>query len=440
MRELVWDRFVGANRYRVLRQTAVLFLVDLAANLVDYAYHVYLGRTLVPGDFGVFQTVNSALLIAITAAGVLQPVVARFVAEEEARRDGPNAGSLTAESATYVRASLGWSALAGVCLSAAVWLGRGFISTSLNVPEVAVQLGAVLLLTVLLRPVIAGVLQGAQRFVAYGAVRLAFALGRFAVAALLFYWGWGLLGAVVSLPAGQLLAVGFGLAAIGPSLLAKSGGAGRFFILDWLPLAGWAFVSYGAHAALINMDLLFVSGNFSSDAAGIYAAGVLLRRILLLLPAAAVIVMYPRIAAAVAQKTLPDLEIRWGAGLVSAVMVVLVGIYFAAGEPIVRLVFGEAYAGAGPSLGWMGLGIWGYALGTVWMNVYLATRPGPFAGFLLAAVALQAAGLLVFGDSPSGVVAVFTAAGWLLALGGGILYLAWLRPRLIRQFQSGADE
>jgi O-antigen/teichoic acid export membrane protein len=440
MRELAWHRFVSAGRYRVLRQTAILFAVDLAANLVDYAYHIYLGRAMPPGEFGVFQALNSALLIAITAAGVLQPVVARFIAEGEAHDGTTRPGRLRDEGAAFVRASIGWSTLAGGCLSVAVWLGREFIALSLNIPVAAVQIGAVVLFTVLLRPVLAGVLQGTQRFAAYGAVRLVFALGRFGIAALLIYWGWGLFGAFLSLPAGQLLAVGFGLLLVGSYLWTKPERSGMVGLQDWLPLAGWAFLSYGAHAALVNMDLLYVNRNFSSEEAGVYAAGVLLRRALLLLPGAAVVVMYPRIAAAVARRTLPDQEILWGAGLVSVVTAVLAGIYFAAGESIVRVVFGEAYSAAGEFLGWMGVGIWGYALGTVWMNVYLATHPGPFAGILAGAVVLQVAGLLAWGESLSSVVAVFAASGWLLALVGGILYAGWLRPRLTRQFLRIQDD
>ncbi|NUM48146.1 MAG: hypothetical protein HUU38_25855, partial [Anaerolineales bacterium] len=75
-------RFLDGGWARgVAFQTLFLFGVDLLTNGVDYLFHVYLGRALVPGDFAVFQTVNSMLIVVITAFGVFQPVVARGVAE-----------------------------------------------------------------------------------------------------------------------------------------------------------------------------------------------------------------------------------------------------------------------------------------------------------------------------------------------------------------------
>ncbi|HLF89094.1 MAG TPA: hypothetical protein VI451_09130 [Anaerolineales bacterium] len=427
----------------MLRQTVFLFAVDMAANVVDYAFHVYLGRALVPGDFAVFQTVNSALLIVITATGVMQPVVARFVAEGEMQQGGHRTGAVSRGSAALFREYLGWSTLVGGILAGAVWLGRGFLSKGLNVPPFAVQFGIGVVFLVLLRPVVVGVLQGAQRFVSFGAVRLAYALGRFAVAGLLLYWGWGLRGAVASLPVGQLLAVGCGLGLLGirvwkrsPPPLDKRNGR----LMEGLRLAGWAFLAYSAHTALLNNDMLFVNRIFAPDEAGIYAAVVLLRRILLLLPGAAVVVLYPRVAATVTQKKLPDREIIGGVRVVSGLVGVLVAIYFAAGEPIARLVFGEPYAAAGPLLGWVGLGIWGYGLGTIWLNVFLATRPGPFVGLLVGMVVLQGVGMAEFSGALPGVVGVFSVIGWGLALGGGILYAVWLRPRLVQQFERKEDE
>ena len=42
------------------------------------------GRALVPAEFAIVQTLNSLILILLTTFGVLQPVVARFVAESKA--------------------------------------------------------------------------------------------------------------------------------------------------------------------------------------------------------------------------------------------------------------------------------------------------------------------------------------------------------------------
>ena len=63
-----------------LRQVILLFLIDMGTNVVDYAFHFYLGWVLQPTDFAIVQTVNSALLVAVTVFGMNQPAVARLVA------------------------------------------------------------------------------------------------------------------------------------------------------------------------------------------------------------------------------------------------------------------------------------------------------------------------------------------------------------------------
>src|SRR5690349_12384088 len=70
-------------------QAGSLFLLDGLANVLDFAFHFWMGRVLIPPDFAILQTLNSVALVYTTASGVFQPVVSRFVAE--ARGKGQNA-------------------------------------------------------------------------------------------------------------------------------------------------------------------------------------------------------------------------------------------------------------------------------------------------------------------------------------------------------------
>ena len=62
-------------------QTSALFFLDGLANVIDFAFHFWLGRLLIPSDFAILQTLNSVALVYTTASGVFQPVVSRFIAE-----------------------------------------------------------------------------------------------------------------------------------------------------------------------------------------------------------------------------------------------------------------------------------------------------------------------------------------------------------------------
>lgn len=413
-----------------VKPTAFLFAVDSIANAIDYVFHIFLGRALSPGDFGVFQAVNSALLIAVTAFGVMQPVLARAVAAAKARKpDAARPGETIGLFQAYFR----WSALAGLTLGALTLAAAAPLSAALRVPVFAVRYGALVILLVLLRPVLAGTLQGAQQFFAFGATRLAFAAGRLGFAAVALSIGTGLAGAVASLPAGQLLAVAAGAAFLGTAYFRRPpDGVPSTRARDGLRLAGWAFAAFSAFTALQNLDLLFVNRYFAPAESGAYAAAVLLRRILILFPGAAAVVMYPRIVAKVAHGELPDLLLGMTLAFVSVPILLLAAGYALFGPQIVSLAFGPGYETAGPLLGVMGITMLAYGMGSVWMNVFLATRPGIFVSFLCGAALVQAAGLALWHADLAQVVRVFAATGWLIAAGGALVYWFGLRPGLVR--------
>ena len=419
----------------VLKPTIFLFAVDTLANAIDYTFHIYLGRTLAPGEFGTFQAVNSALLIAVTAFGVMQPVLAKSVAEAETRASAagrsPGQPGLTGESAALFRTYLGWSALIGLTLGTALLLAAGRVGELLTVPAYAVRYGAVVVLLILLRPVVAGTLQGAQRFLPFGFTRLAYAAGRFAFAGAALALGAGLAGAVASLPVGQFLAVAVGLLFLGTTVFRKrerrvSGATVR----EGLRLAGWAFAAFGAFTTLQNLDLLWVNRLFTPEESGAYAAAVLLRRILILFPGAAAVVMYPRIVASVTRGVVPDRLLGWTMAFVAGSVLVLAAVYAAAGPAVVAVAFGPGYEAAGPLLGGMGAAMLAYGIGSVWLNLFLATRPALFVGFLAVTALMQAVGLSLWHAELAQVVTVFAGSGWLLAVGGAAAYWFWLRPGL----------
>ena len=114
------------------RQTAFLFGVDSFTNVVDYGFHVYLGRALLPGQFAVVQTVNAVFLILLTAFGVMQPVMARFVAEAEAGTPSASSSAGPQSRAIFQR-FFRTCAILGLLLAGLVWLARYPAARWLNV-------------------------------------------------------------------------------------------------------------------------------------------------------------------------------------------------------------------------------------------------------------------------------------------------------------------
>jgi O-antigen/teichoic acid export membrane protein len=416
------------------RATIGLFAVDSVTNVIDYGFHVFLGRTLSPGGFAAVQTINSVLLIVITAFGVTQPVVARFVAEANA---GPGSG--TPERAWF-QAYFRTSALLGLVIGLAAWWLRAPLAGWLNVPTLALSLVIVMVPLSLLRPVVSGMLQGQGRMIPFGLTRTFNAVARFAVAALLIGLGAGVLGAVISLPVGSFLALLGGLGLVGLAVWKPAPAVPATAAVKSLGLTASAFIAYAAYMSLLNNDMIWVNRVFSPETAGSYATAVLLRRVLALMPGAVIVVMYPRAVAKVARLELPDGLIAKTAAVVAASTLALTAVYFAVGPVIVQAAFGAAYSGAGTLMGWMGIAMLGYGFCSIWLNFYLATRPLPFVLLLCIVAAGQHLLLGRYHSTLMQVTGVFLASGWVLALGGLAIYVLVLRPQWIARRNARSSE
>jgi O-antigen/teichoic acid export membrane protein len=403
-------------------QTAALFVLDGLANVTDFAFHFWMGRVLIPADFAVLQTLNSVMLVYTTVSGVFQPVVGRFVAE--ARGKGQD-DWIRIIFQTFLRAAF-WL---GIILAVLVFFFSQYIAQLLNLPPWTIQVSAVLIFLSTLRPIPAGVLQGQENFVPFGLVRLALSLARIIFVFFVLRAGLGLKGAVLALPFGWFVSVLCAFLLLRkPLWLNGQVGSSDILRAGW-KLSFYALLAYLAYMSLTSLDLVWVNRHLGSEAAGAYAALVLMRRIVALLPGVAVTVMFPRIAATLAQAQLPHRLLIRTASIILATSGLLTVFYFLFSERLLTLIFGSAYATAAPLLGWMGMAMIGVSLSSIWLNYYLAERPRTFVILLVIAVVLESLFLDIFSRSLGGAVLAFGLTGWLLTIAGLFLYLSKM-PRL----------
>ncbi|MFZ0547982.1 MAG: oligosaccharide flippase family protein [Candidatus Promineifilaceae bacterium] len=410
-----------------LGQTGFLFGIDSLTNLIDYGFHIFLGRVLVPGDFAMVQTVNAILLVVVTTFAVMQPVVARYVAEGAVDESAEN------RDRAVFQTFFNWSIVLGLGLALLTFVVQKPLGSLLNIPAAAVSLSAVMVLLALLRPVVAGTLQGQQRFIAFGLIRLSYAANRFIIAAVLIGMGAAGLGAVAAMPIGSALALVSGLFFLGRAVWRRAPALPTDLVKSGLRLSTAAFIAYAAYMGLQSSDLIWVNRFFESNIAGSYAAAVLLRRVLALLPGVVTIIMYPRVVTLITQQQLPDRLLAKSLALITGSNLLLSAVYLLFNEPIVRLMFGGQYSSAAALLPGMALAMVGYGIAVVWLNLYLATNPGLFVLLLAATVILQNLLLAIFHQTPQQVVAIFSLSGWALAIGGTVLYFGRLRPALKNQ-------
>ncbi len=404
-----------------LQQTALLFIIDMLTNVTDYGFHVYLGRALAVGEFAIVQTVNALVLIIVTTCSVLQPTVARFVAE----RDAAGARGILQR---FLRQSVWLGLLAAIGL---VIVQRP-VAQWLNIPVLAVTFLGGMVIVAFVRPVLAGMLQGQAKFLGFGLTRTGFAFGRFLLAILFIT----LIGsratvAIAAYPLGGLISIGVAAWFLGRGVWQSGTAVPNETMRQGYQLSVAAFIAYAAYMGLQNFDLIWVNRVFSAEQAGNYASAVVLRRVLAVLPGAVTVILYPRIVQRVNAGNLPDKLLVQAAALIILPTVAATAVFLVGGEWIITLLFGASYAKAAPLLGWLGIAMIGFGVATVWLNLFLATRPWGFVACLVVlAVGQYLLLALIAPTTLKQVAQIFAAGGWGSAVGGGLLYAFWLRREI----------
>lgn len=409
-----------------MRQAVLLFSLNMVTNGIDYLFHFYLGRNLLPADFAIVQTMNALLIIAITACAVLQPVIARFVAAARAEPEG------LPKSAAYFQYYFRWSALIGLGMVILVWLVSKPAAAWLNVPPAAVGISATMLFFAMSRPVVHGLLQATHKFVAFGLTRMVFAGSRLLVVIFIIsVLGGGDLGSLLSMSLGATLSLLFGLVMVGRWAWQAPGKPSTDLGLsDGWRLSANAFVAYLAFMIIQSSDLVWVNRLFTPVESATFATAILFRRILAVLPTAVIFIMFPKVAALVAANHKPDRIVWQTAAAITLPTIVITGLYFLFGTELISLSFGSRYATGATLIGWMGLTMIPFGLSMMWLNFFLATKPAPYLIALVLIALVQTFLLSSQADSLFKVIAIFGLSGVVTSVYGLGLYLFWLRPHI----------
>jgi len=181
-----------------------------------------------------------------------------------------------------------------------------------------------------------------------------------------------------------------------------------------------AFVAYLGFSALTSVDLIVVKALFPDEAAGLFAGAVVLGEIVLYLPLAVGLVLFPMVSERAASGDHGRTLLVKALITVGLSGVVVVG-YARFPDLVVRLVLGSKFAGSAPLAPVMGVAMGLLGIVNVFMQYLVAARRFAYRASLVAFAALEVVLILRFHSSLEEVILAITAATGLAALVGAVV-------------------
>jgi len=358
----------GDGGYR--REFAVLafmIVATFAASFANYLFNIIAARLLGKEDYGVLASLLSIFIVFSVPTTAIQAEVAKRVALHRAQDDPRGVHGVISGFFLFL-------ALAGLVVFLSFCaLSRplaGFLKMTTPLPLMV--LGSAVALSSIY-PVALGTLQGHQLFGHLGANMIFQATVRIGLGVLLIKAGWGVSGAMGASTVGLAAAMALALAQ-GRAVLEGIRDAARIRLRDFLPGLLPVLALVTMFWSFTSLDILIARRVLDAAAAGDYACAVFMGKIVLFLPSAVSMVMFPKTA---------ELHAR-GQGTTSTLFRYLsVGLLLsgAAGACyllfprfLINLLYGSEFQGAASVLGIFGMAMALYSAVNILLLYFISVQ------------------------------------------------------------------
>jgi O-antigen/teichoic acid export membrane protein len=317
---------------------AAMVVLTSAANVVNYASSFVFSRLLEPVGFGELTSLLALSVVLTVPLGAAQTVVAERISVAHAAGDEQRVRYL-------IRYALGHVGVLAVVIGLLYLLSVPLLIELFDIrnPGPALALAPLVVLT-FLSPVIMGVLQGMERFAAFGILLFATAASRLLFGVPWVAVGGGAGGAIAGQAVGLAVVTGAVLWGYRSWLAPRGGGVARSGMKRRIDLpalsASGAFIGF---ALLSNLDLVLARLFLDSHEAGIYAAIATVAKVVIFLPSAIAVIMVPQAARSHAATGESGRQLRVSAGLIGAAAGVVAIPAIVAPGFVIELMFGDGY-------------------------------------------------------------------------------------------------
>lgn len=350
----------GFIKHPLFSGSAIMVGGNMAANAINYLYHLVMGRVLGPVDYGVLASLYSILYLAGIIPISASVSIVKFI-------------SAAPEREVYST----YEAIKRFVLLLAIGISLFFLALSpitagfLKIESVAsvALIGPIIFLT-LITLVNQASSQGLLRFSGSVIPTLISSGIKFGLGVLLVLAGASVFGAVFGIVVGMVLAYFYSAWFISKILVKRK--VGEYHLKPFLTYALPVLFQALAFTSLFSTDVLLVKHFFDPFQAGIYGALSTLGKIIFFATSPVTATMFPIVSK---RKSIGEAYHKvfvLALGIVLSVSLAITLFYFLFPTFAIRTLYGSAYLAAKGVLVWMGIFVSFYSLTSLLVNYSLS--------------------------------------------------------------------
>lgn len=334
---------------------------NMAVNVINYGYHLIMGRVLGPVDYGVLASIYSILYLVGVIPSSASVAIVKFISS--AKNEG-EVYSIYKSLSVFVL-------YLAVFMSVALFIFSPLIADFLHIDNIwTVSLVSFVLFFSLITLVNQSTSQGLLKFIGSVGPSFVSAILKLILGIVLIWLGWSVFGAMVGIVAGAAVSYFYSLRFVRKIL--KESKFKKFILKPFFVYAFPVLVSALAFTSLFTADVILVKHFFSPFEAGIYAALSTLGKIIFFAAAPITATMFPIVAGRKARGEAHQKVFLVSLGLTALMAVAITGFYWLFPNIAIGVLYGPAYLSARSELVWMGIFILFYTLSNLLVNYSLS--------------------------------------------------------------------
>ncbi len=334
--------FFSRNLNLTAKSIGVMFIATSAVNLINFFYHIIMGRLLGPSEYGVLTSIISFLFISSAIMGTVQTTSAKYASIYMAQ---DSIVKIRSFFYSITKRLLVFSIVIFIIIIIFLSKITSFLKIDSAYPIIFL---GIMIIEGSLISVGTGTLQGIKKFKSLGIISVLGVLLKLILGIILVYFGLKANGAIFGFMLATLLSYLFIFIPLRDILGKKVDRDidNKVNIREFYKSIFFILISTILFSLLSYTDIILVKHFFSSSDTGFYSAAAQIGRIILFFPAAVSVVVFPRLSEKYTKKENINVTFIKGSAIIALISVVFLIVYYFFPEFLMNLIYGSKYLAA----------------------------------------------------------------------------------------------